>query len=133
MIRRPFSIPDAAPLLRGSWPPGVSGYVQRSQGCRRPLGDEPLQVPVAPVPQHRPYLPEGQVLGLEKLQGQELEKVPGIAETLDWVQALFGFDLGDLRHDPERVQASLVCLLKTERDLKTVTREVTERLIGRVA
>ena len=34
--------------------------------------------------------------------------------------------------DPDAVQASLICLLKTEADLKRVPREVAARLIGKV-
>jgi MoxR-like ATPase len=66
------------------------------------------------------------------LRREELEKVPGIAETLDWAAALAGLDLKGL-DDPVAIQASLICLLKTEADLKAVTQEVTSRLVGRAA
>jgi MoxR-like ATPase len=39
----------------------------------------------------------------------------------------------DLEKDPTTVQASLICLLKTEADLKAVPHEVAARLIGKVA
>jgi MoxR-like ATPase len=67
------------------------------------------------------------------LRREELEKVPGIAETLDWAAALLGLDVRTLGDDPAAVQASLLCLLKTERDIKAVTPEVTARLVGRAA
>jgi hypothetical protein len=35
--------------------------------------------------------------------------------------------------DPTAVQASLICLLKTEADLKAMPQEVTARLIGKAA
>lgn len=65
------------------------------------------------------------------LRREELDKVPGIAETLDWAAALMSLDVRGL--SPEAVQASLICLLKTEHDLKAVTPEVTARLVGRAA
>ncbi|MEM7222944.1 MAG: MoxR family ATPase [Pseudomonadota bacterium] len=70
---------------------------------------------------------------VQALRAEDLEKTPGIAETLDWVRALFALGIGDLAQDPEALQASLLCLLKTEPDIKATTPEVTARLLGRVA
>jgi MoxR-like ATPase len=67
------------------------------------------------------------------LRREDLEKTPGIAETLDWARALVGLDIASIDTDPDAVQASLICLLKTEADLKRVPREVAARLIGKVA
>jgi len=76
----------------------------------------------------------GQVVRfVQQLRREELEKTPGVAETLDWATALMGLNLGALDQDADALQASLICLLKTERDLKAVPREVTERLLGKVA
>ncbi|MGI9483209.1 MAG: AAA family ATPase [Hyphomicrobiales bacterium] len=70
---------------------------------------------------------------VQELRKEDLEKVPGIAETLDWAAALSGLDIKSLDGDVGRIQASLICLLKTEVDLRSVTREVTSRLAGRAA
>jgi MoxR-like ATPase len=70
---------------------------------------------------------------VQALRREELEKKPGVAETLDWARALIGMEIGALDRDPATVQASLMCLLKTDADLKAVTPEVTARLIGKVA
>ena len=67
------------------------------------------------------------------LRREDLNKVPGIAETLDWAAALAGLDVRHLDDDPAVVHASLICLLKTEADLKAVTVEVAGRLIGKAA
>ena len=67
------------------------------------------------------------------LRREELEKKPGVAETLDWARALTGIGVGSLDRDPAALNASLICLLKTESDLKSVTPEVTARLVGKVA
>ena len=64
---------------------------------------------------------------------EDLRKVPGIAETLDWAATLVGLEVHDLRQEPEAVQETLICLLKTQEDRARVTREVTERLLGKVA
>ncbi len=70
---------------------------------------------------------------VESIRKEELRKVPGVAETLDWAAALVGLDIRDLHDDPEAVHETLMCLLKTHEDKSRVTREVTERLLGRVA
>ena len=63
----------------------------------------------------------------------DLRKIPGVAETLDWTAALAGLGVHDLRQAPEIVHETLTCLLKTHEDRARVTREVTDRLLGKVA
>jgi MoxR-like ATPase len=70
---------------------------------------------------------------VEGIRKEELRKVPGVAETLDWAAALVGIGVHDLREAPERVHDTLMCLLKTHEDKSRLTREVTERLLGKVA
>ena len=72
----------------------------------------------------------------EMVQGirkEELRKVPGVAETLDWAAALVGLDVRDLKDRPDVVQETLICLLKTHEDKARFTPEVSARLLGRVA
>src|SRR5271169_2576344 len=78
-------------------------------------------------------LAEQVVRFVQLLRREDLEKAPGIAETLDWARALVGLDITSIDKDPKSVQASLICLLKTEADLKRVPREVAARLLGKVA
>ncbi len=70
---------------------------------------------------------------VEGIRKEELRKVPGVAETLDWAAALVGLDVRDLHDAPETVQETLMCLLKTQEDKVRLTREVSERILGRVA
>src|ERR1700733_10204142 len=70
---------------------------------------------------------------VEGIRKEELRKVPGVAETLDWAAALVGLEVRDLHDDPDAVHETLMCLLKTHEDRSRVTREVTERLLGKVA
>jgi MoxR-like ATPase len=64
---------------------------------------------------------------------EDLRKVPGVAETLDWAATLAGLGVHELRQDPEAVHESMMCLLKTHEDHAGLTREVTQRLLGKVA
>jgi MoxR-like ATPase len=70
---------------------------------------------------------------VEGIRKEELRKVPGVAETLDWAAALVGLDIRDLHDAPETVHETLMCLLKTQEDKVRVTREVSERILGKVA
>jgi MoxR-like ATPase len=88
----------------------------------------------------RAHLPDAdqrileQITGfVQRLRREDLEKKPGVAETIDWARALIGIGFDRLDRDPVTLQATLMCLLKTDADLKAVTPEVTARLIGKVA
>ena len=70
---------------------------------------------------------------VHRLRREDLEKTPGIAETLDWAVALMQLDLNPLDRNPEALQSSLTCLLKTARDTRAIPLEVTERLLGQAA
>jgi MoxR-like ATPase len=70
---------------------------------------------------------------MAEMRRQELAKTPGIAETLDWAAALVGLGVSRLENDREAVFATLSCVLKTRQDSARITREVTDRLIGKVA
>ena len=64
---------------------------------------------------------------------EDLRKVPGVAETLDWAATLAGLEIHDLRQEPEAVHETMICLIKTREDRSHLTREVTDRLLGKVA
>src|SRR5277367_493280 len=70
---------------------------------------------------------------VEAIRKEELRKVPGVAETLDWAAALVGIGVRDLHDAPEAVHETMMCLLKTHEDKARMTSEVTERLLGKVA
>jgi MoxR-like ATPase len=70
---------------------------------------------------------------VEAIRKEDLRKVPGVAETLDWAAALVGLDVSDLRDAPEIVHETMMCLLKTREDKARMPREVTERLLSKVA
>ena len=67
------------------------------------------------------------------IRKEDLRKVPGVAETLDWAATLAGLDIHDLRAEPEVVHETMICLLKTHEDRARLPREVSDRLLGKVA
>src|ERR1700747_1382379 len=70
---------------------------------------------------------------VEGIRKEELCKVPGVAETLDWAAALVGIGVNDLRDQPGAVHETLMCLVKTHEDKSRLSREVADRLLGKVA
>ncbi|MBA4209825.1 MAG: MoxR family ATPase [Sphingomonas sp.] len=62
------------------------------------------------------------------LREQDLKKLPGIAETLDWAAALLDLGVNDLSHDPVALHRTLLCVLKTREDRETVALPIFERL-----
>ncbi|RZN14525.1 MoxR family ATPase [Bradyrhizobium sp. Leo121] len=69
---------------------------------------------------------------VQAIRKEDLRKVPGVAETLDWAAALVGLDIRDLNDAPETVHETLICLLKTHEDRARFAPEVTQRLLGKV-
>ncbi len=98
-----------------------------------PTLERELEIILARLPDIEQML-AGQIAGfVQALRKEDLEKVPGVAETLDWAAALTGLQISDLGDNPDRICSTLICLLKTEADLKSVTPEVVRRLAGRAA
>jgi MoxR-like ATPase len=67
------------------------------------------------------------------IRKEDLRKIPGVAETLDWAATLAGLAVHDLRQEPEILHETLICLIKTHEDRSRLSREVTDRLLGKVA
>jgi MoxR-like ATPase len=84
-------------------------------------------------PQIDPHLTRQIVSFVQSLRREDLEKTPGIAETLDFAAALAGLGINDLTHDPVILQAALATLLKTQTDRARITTEVAQRLAGQAA
>ena len=70
---------------------------------------------------------------LALVRKEDLKKAPGVAESIDWAAALVGLGLTTIEGSCEAVLESLMCLIKTREDLGNLSREVAERLIGKVA
>ena len=70
----------------------------------------------AALPQVDTRLVEDAVQFVQRLRREDLAKIPGIAETLDWVKALFQMRHTHLPEDMSAVLGTLGCLLKTRED-----------------
>jgi MoxR-like ATPase len=68
------------------------------------------------LPQVDTRLVEEAVQFVQRLRREDLAKIPGIAETLDWVKALFQMRHTHLPEDMSAVLGTLGCLLKTRED-----------------
>jgi len=68
------------------------------------------------LPQADTRLVEEAVEFVQRLRREDLSKIPGIAETLDWVSALFKLGHHQLPEDMAAVLGTLGCLLKTRED-----------------
>jgi MoxR-like ATPase len=68
---------------------------------------------------------------VQKLRGQQLRKLPGVAETLDWAQALVRLHRDAL--DAETARATLGCLLKDEQDIKSTGEDRLAELLAHAA
>jgi MoxR-like ATPase len=66
----------------------------------------------------------------QRLRAMDLFKAPGVAETLDWAEALLALDRISL--DPQTVADTLGALLKYQDDLGAITPEVAARIVAEV-
>jgi MoxR-like ATPase len=85
----------------------------------------------ATLPDAASRLVEEAVAFVQRLRKEDLQKIPGIAETLDWVRALHKLELRALPEDPETVLRTLICLLKTRDDRFQMTGERVRALVER--
>jgi hypothetical protein len=65
---------------------------------------------------------------VQSLRKGDLFKMPGVAETLDWAQALTALDTVSL--SPEAAQSTLGVLLKYQDDLAKIRGGEVERLVA---
>ena len=72
-----------------------------------------------------------QVVGfVQKLRAEDLFKLPGVAETLDWTQALMALDRLEL--DPQTINDTLGTLLKYQDDIAKIQGSEAARLLAEV-
>jgi MoxR-like ATPase len=98
-----------------------------------PSEDKEIRIVLARVPGVEARLAGQVVRFVQAVRKEDLRKTPGVAETLDFAAALLGLGVRDLSASPEAVLDSLLCLLKTHEDQAALSREVVERVLGKVA
>jgi MoxR-like ATPase len=92
------------------------------------LGRE-IQIVRTLVPEAATRLVEQAVAFVQRLRREDLDKTPGVAETLDWVRVLFKLGHGELPEDPQALVPTLAALLKTRNDRWQVTVERVAKLM----
>jgi MoxR-like ATPase len=92
-----------------------------------PDAQRELSIVLRKVPGADARLSREVVAFTQRLRAMDLFKSPGIAETLDWAEALVALDRMSL--DPDTVANTLGALLKYQDDIGAVTPEVAMRLV----
>ncbi len=88
--------------------------------------DKELQIVKSKVPQIDQQLGEQICQFMQEVRQMKLEKIPGIAETLDWAMALAGMHLDHL--DKEIVEQTLGIILKDWQDIRQTQDSLSELL-----
>ncbi|HUV20220.1 MAG TPA: MoxR family ATPase [Gammaproteobacteria bacterium] len=95
--------------------------------------DKELRIVLARAPDIGANLAAQIVAFVQKLRQQDLRKVPGVAETLDWTAALLRLDMKSLGDNPDAVVATLGCLLKTREDIDSMPAAVIHGLVAKAS
>jgi MoxR-like ATPase len=93
-----------------------------------PEFDKEYSIVLAKVPGAPERLARQVVAFVQELRSEDLFKLPGIAETMDWLAALVALDQQVLRE--EVVNETLGALLKYQDDVRRVRGPVTGRILG---
>lgn len=93
-----------------------------------PSFEKELAIVKAKLPQAADRLAQQVTQFSQALRGERLYKVPGVAETLDWMQALSELDQAELT--PAVVNDTLGVLLKTQEDLAAIQGERANELLA---
>jgi MoxR-like ATPase len=95
-----------------------------------PSFEKEYSIVLAKVPQAPERLARQVVLFVQELRRAELYKLPGVAETLDWITALVALDQETLSE--EVVNDTLGTLLKYRDDIQFVQRATLKAIIERI-
>ena len=93
-----------------------------------PSFDKEIRIVRAKVPGIEERLADDVVRFVQRLRGRRLSKTPGVAESLDWAQALVALGADALGDD--LVDETLGCVLKDEADIRDVRASLAERGLG---
>ncbi len=95
-----------------------------------PAADREMEIIRRKMPGAGERLSAQVVAFVQKLREMDLFKLPGVAETLDWVQALS--ELDNLELDPATINDTLGTLLKYQDDISRIQGSEAERLLTEV-
>jgi len=89
-----------------------------------PSLEKELAIIMARLPDAGEALSRQVCAAVQLLRAMDLQKVPGIAETLDWTAALHS--LGQMQLDEELARETLCAILKMQEDVDAVTPRLSE-------
>ena len=92
--------------------------------------DKEYDIVRAKLPQAANQLAEQVTSFIQELRQQDLYKIPGVAETLDWTAALVALDAQAL--DLQVVENTLGVILKYQDDIEKVNGETAKQILDRV-
>ena len=95
-----------------------------------PSFEKEYNIVLAKVPEAPEQLAKEVVVFVQELRQVELYKLPGVAETLDWISALVALDREDLNE--EAVNDTLGVLLKYQDDILQTQGALVQQIMGRV-
>ncbi len=95
-----------------------------------PSFEKEYNIVLAKVPEAPEQLAKEVVVFVQELRQVELYKLPGVAETLDWISALVALDREDLSE--EAVNDTLGVLLKYQDDILQTQGALVQQIMGRV-
>jgi MoxR-like ATPase len=93
-----------------------------------PPFDKELEIVRRKVPQLAEGVRAKVVAFVQRLRGQDLTKLPGVAETVDWAEALAHLGVTDL--DAAVTRSTLGVLVKTQDDLALVQGPLSDTLLA---
>jgi MoxR-like ATPase len=138
-----LSIPELGTIRARSRPWVVitsNGTRELSDALRRrclyhyveyPPFDKELLIVETRLPQAPAQLARQLVEFVQSLRQLDLQRKPGIAETLDWAAALLRLNVNTLEAAaPEAILDSLTALLKTRADRASLTPDVVQRMVA---
>jgi len=94
-----------------------------------PSFEKEYNIVLAKVPQAPERLAQEVVVFVQDLRKEDLYKLPGVAETLDWIAALVALDREDL--SDEVINDTLGVLLKYQDDIQHVQGAVAQRILAK--
>ncbi len=95
-----------------------------------PSAERELEILRVKAPRAAERLSREVVLFVQELRGIDLFKLPGVAETIDWVEALTQLDKVSL--DPETVDSTLGVLLKYQDDIAKIQGSEAQRILDQM-
>lgn len=95
-----------------------------------PSAERELEILRVKAPRAAERLSREVVLFVQELRGSDLFKLPGVAETIDWVEALTQLDKVSL--DPETVDSTLGVLLKYQDDIAKIQGSEAQRILDQM-